>query len=196
MLGRRLSGEPWEVVHLAAASLRLVGGIFLLMGVLGILALMLVLRFDDYAAHRVIIRFFTNTLPYLAAGGAFVFVAHVVNRRRRWAVVVAMCLTSAACLVALAVLVSLIALAHTGEFESLLMTIPIVLVGAFTFALGRLIFHLAATFEALRQLDNPRPSTIGFEPLGMPPVAGVVLPPPPLPDPVSDGGSHADPAEG
>jgi peptidoglycan/LPS O-acetylase OafA/YrhL len=194
MLGRRVSDEPWEVVHLAAASLRLVGGIFLLMGVAGMLTLGLVLGFDGFDPDRVLLRFVTNTLPYLAAAGAFLYAARYVNRRRRWAVVVALCLTSGACLVAMAVLVSLIALAQTREFESILMAIPIVLVAAFTYACGRLIFHLAATFEAMRQLDNPRPSTIGFE--AIPTLPDVVLPPPPLPVPGSDGGSHADPAQG
>ena len=189
MLGRRLPGEPWEVIHLAAASLRLVGGIMLLLGVAGVLTLALVLGFDGFDPDRLVVRFFTNTLPYIVAGGAFLFAARYVNRRRRWAVVVALCLTSGACLLALAVLVSLIALARMGEFESIFMAIPIVLVVAFTFALGRLIFHLAATFEAMRQLDNPRPTTIGFE-------AIPTLPPPPLPVPVSDGCSHADPAQG
>jgi hypothetical protein len=127
-------------------------------------------------------------VPYLLAGGAFLLAAYYVARRRPWAAAVALSLTSVACLIAFVLLAALVALAQTPGYASYWMAVPIIVVGAFAFALGRLIFHLAGTFEALRQLDpaRPRSGSPGFEPL-------TILPAPPLPP--SQGDPHADPAQ-
>ena len=193
----RRTGDPWEVLQLAVSSLRLIGGILLMLAALGTLTLIVRLRLGSLLdGDEIVVQFLARTVPYILAGGCFLGVAHFLKRRHSWAAVVAICLTSGACLVALLLLGSMIVLVQTPEYDSAWMAFPILVVALIAFALGRLVVHLTSTFQAMREIENPQPGG-GFEPVGVLPV----LPPPQLsPSPSSsssrDGDPHASAPQG
>jgi peptidoglycan/LPS O-acetylase OafA/YrhL len=175
-------GDPLDVLDVAAASLRLIGGILLLVAVLGMLSLIVEFSVEDFFnSTQPLVETLVRLVPYVLGGGAFLGVAYFVKRRRRWAAIVAICLTAMAALVSLIVLAALFVLMdRTRGFESPLMCIPLLLVALFTFALGQLTFHLTKTIAAIRYLD-PRPyPRVGFE--AIPSVRAAPMPPPPLSD--------------
>ena len=203
----RRTGDPTELIDLAAASLRLVGGILVLLATLGMLVLFVRLRVDRrFDGDDALLHVIVSTIPYLLGGGGFVLAARFVRGRRRWAAVVAMCLTSGACAISFALLLSLIVTAQRDAEMAALLAIPIFGVAAFLCALGILVVHLSHTFEAMRQLADVEKGpgrggaggVRGFEPLGLATPANVLpvapLPVPPLPS--QPGGSRADPAQG
>ena len=173
-------GDPLDVLEVAAASLRWVGGILLLLAVLGLLSLLVEFRLEDFFnSNQPIVEALVRLVPFVLGGGAFFGVAPFVKRRHLWAAIVAICLTAMAAVVSLIVLAALFVLMErTHEFESPLMCIPLLLVALLTFALGQLTFHLTKTIGAIRYLD-PRTHR-GFE--AIPAVRAAPMPPPPLSD--------------
>jgi hypothetical protein len=177
-------GDPHDVLNVAAASLRLIGGILILLATFGVLSLIVEFRLEDFFKdHAAIVEALVRLVPYVLGGAAFLGVAHFVKRRHLWAVIVAICLTGLAALVSLIVLAALFVLMErSNAFASPLsplMCIPMLLIALFTFALGQLIFHLTKAIGAIRYLDPQPGPRGGFE--AMAPMRAT-MPPPPLMD--------------
>jgi len=175
-------GDPHDLINVAATSLRLIGGILLLLATLGVLSLVVEFTLEDFFnSNHAVVELLVRLVPYLLGGGAFLTTAYFVKRRHVWAVIVAICLTAMAAVMGLIVLAALFVLMEsTHQFASPWMCIPLLLVALFTFALGQLTFHLTKAIGAMRYLD-PRPHARGgFEAIA--PVRAAALPPPPLAD--------------
>jgi hypothetical protein len=190
---RHRTGDPWDVLELAAASLRFIGGILLMLAMLGVLVLIVRLRVDEYIDGKtIVVQLAARTLPSLLAGGLFLVLAHFVKRRRPWAAGVALALTMiqfAGMLFGTAMIV--MAVIHEGEITVLV--VPAVFMMLVTYALGHLVFHLTRTFDAMRQVE-PAVHQKAFEPIvAATPVrpAAPPLPVQPLPPPSSS--SFGDP---
>ena len=175
-------GDPWEMMELAVSSLRLLGGILLLFSAL---ATMIVFLRDRLTFGGLAWEAWARGLMYVPPGLIFLVLAHFLARRRRWAAVAAIALTTIAFV---AVLLSWASLAMLMLHEQSWMMLTVVAFGfAVVFAVGRLLFHLTKTFDAMRQLQ-PRERERSFEPIlpPAPPLPVSPLPPSPSPQGVAD----------
>ena len=185
--------HPWrepqeDDLHVAAASLRLVGGIVLL--AVTPVASAVVVR------HHASARFlrddelweFARLLAPVALGGAaFLVLAHFVRRRQFWAGALASWLTLLA--VTLAGLgTAMLLFDMIGPPTQWWMLVPSVVGLLLVFALGQLTYHLVKTLGTMRTLGEEARGTRGFEaivaersvtPTPAPPAHAPPLPAPP-----------------
>ena len=155
-------GDPQRPLHLAIRSCRAVGGLFFLSG-LG-------------AAANVFLNPTRKGLPSIGAilgaiaqfgpGVAFYVLAYFLKKRHIWAVVLALVLASIAFVITLASFVMLWWATHLTPIAMPIGRIGLILlaiVGLVLLEMGRLIYQLARSFDAIRYL--PEAERRGFEPI-------------------------------
>ena len=177
---RRPAGDPLDVLNLAAASLRLIGGILLLVAAFAVLWFAIEFSIDDFFGSEKPYLRLARLVPYIFGGGAFLILAFFVKRRHLWAAIVSIVLSALVTLISLILLGALFVMMQAPQFASPWMGVPILLVASFTFAVGQVTFHLTKTPEAMRYLDPNQRG--GFETVPPPPLRASPLPPPPLAD--------------
>jgi hypothetical protein len=172
--------DPHDVISMAASSLRLVGGILLLLVAIGMTSIGLEFEWEQLInGDGRLVGALLRTMSCALVGAAFLVAAFFVKRRHAWAAIMGMCLSAMATLAGIILAAALFVLLGTPQFGSPWFCVPMLLVALFTFAVGTLTFHLSRTLAAIRLL-NPRPTGRGFE--AIPPLRASPLPPPPLAD--------------
>ena len=167
-------GDPRRPLHLAIRSTRVLGALFVLLG-LAVLAVpaLYALRGGGSAGGGVILMGVASLL-YLVPGVLYVLCAIYLRRRQLWAVIVALVLASVQLLfLAIGLLGVVIGIANSRGAATSFALVYLGLIGLVAAALAQLIYHLARSFEAIKH--PPFGAEVrGFEPL---PVAPLPLPP-------------------
>ncbi|MEA2734505.1 MAG: hypothetical protein QOE14_956 [Humisphaera sp.] len=158
-------GDPRRPLHLAVHSLRLLGGVWILFSTCAMSPFFLFRGRGSALSVSALIYLLPVFLFYVAPGASFIVLSVFVARKRAWAVIVSICLASLACLVALLGLAGIAYWLTSATFQPP-MLFPLGLALLMVFAFAQLIYHLAKSFEVIR--DAP-PNERGFEPIMVPP---------------------------
>jgi hypothetical protein len=158
-------GNPRRPLHLAVRSTRLLGIVFLCFGMIVMLPSLLLLR-RGMGMPLMIVQFISAML-YIGPGVLYLVCAIFLKQRQFWAVVVGIVLASIHLLFLLLGAAFYIAVVLSEQFNAWMLA-PMVMLLAFILALGRLIYHLARSFEAIKY---PPDEQRGFEPLMVEPIA-------------------------
>ncbi len=166
-------GDPRRPLHLAIRLMRLLGGIFVLVGTCATVPFFI--RGGGRAGVGVSAWFLiVNVAFYLVPGAALFVLSTHLARRRIWAVVASIRLASMMGFVILAGIAVMLVLA-VAERADWVMIVPIALMTLMLVAVGQLIYFLARSFAAIR---SPAPEERGFEPimaLPVPPPAAAAM---------------------
>ena len=197
-------GDPRRPLHLAIRSTRNFGVFFVLVG--------------SFAATRIVLTragqkgvIFVPSpavllawLLYLVPGTLFLLFSVFVRRRRPWAVVGALLITSLSALFVMAAGVAiLVAMIAEGEARPVRVVVVLAAWTATEFTIGQLIYRLALSLKAIKHMpfggaENSR----GFEPLPAAQVRSGIIgpqsfapaPPQPATDPADGEDTTYDPA--
>ena len=177
-------GDPRRPLHLAIRSTRLLGGLFVVIGLLA-LGLPMLYMFRGGGAGPMAITLAVGAMAYLVPGIAYILCAIYLRRRQLWAVIVGIVLASIQLLLVLFGLVGIaVGLANAGSVVPVFLFVYLGLIVLVGVALAQLIYHLARSFEAIKH--PPFGEEIrGFEPLPVAPL--------PMPPPAAGGGPDAAP---
>jgi len=162
-------GDPRRPLQLAVRSTRMLAGVFLMLGTCTIFPMMM-------AGNPVRTGAALNVgvlIVYVGPGVIYLIVSMYLQRRRFWAVVVALVLASIQLLFSVFAGAALVFFAFSSGGIGGFSIIPVVVFVFVILALAQLIYHLALSFEAIKYEElgqNPH----GFEPL-------VIQPPPEYP---------------
>lgn len=159
-------GSPLRPLHLAVRSMRMLGIILLLISMMSILSMALV----RMRSGGIIMLMMVSMLTYMIPGVLFLVFSVYLSRKRAWAIIGGLVLTSISLLVLLiGVVTTTYAVSQFGQSPAVLIAFAVF--ALFIAAFVQLIVHLSKSFNALRH--TPVDQQRGFEPL--PPVP--VLPP-------------------
>jgi hypothetical protein len=163
--------DPRETLNLTVSSLRLVGGILLLIAAVPLGMGAIVWALGGFGPWR--IDMYRATL-YLSPGLADLAFAHFLAHRQRWAAVAATTITAVIAILAAAVALSLaVTLMDDASWVTALL---LILCLVFTLATGVVAYRVPRTLDALDRLEasTRRPA---FEPiLDVPPAAPPAVP--------------------
>jgi len=111
--------------------------------------------------------------PLVIAGVAFHVFALFLARRRQWAAVAAIALTTIVFVFAGLTLVPLVTVMLDSD-GSVLMIFPVVIIAAFTFAVGQVLYLLTRTLDVVRQLELKSAGS-AFAPVMVPPLPAAAI---------------------
>lgn len=152
-------GDLRRPLHLAIRSMRLLGIVFITLGMLGILPIVWI----GWQMLGAVWLFFIVVVLmfYVGPGILYIVCAIYLKRRRTWAVVMAIVIASLHLLLVLAAIISiLISIASTGNNS---LWIAAGILALFIMAFAQLIYHLSRSFESLK--CPPMEEQRGFEPV-------------------------------
>lgn len=167
-------GSPQRPLHLAIRSTRLLGIVFLVFAGCGTMPMFYMARGGGGGGMPTwygLSMMAGLLLLYFAPGALYLVCAVFMRRRRTWAVVVAMVVAGMQLLFLLVGLIALIVTQPMRETPAIF--IPLGVMALLIVALGQLEYHLARSFEAIRQ--SPVDVQRGFEPLPVIPNAAPTL---------------------
>jgi hypothetical protein len=153
-------GDPRRPLHLAIRSTRLLGGLFVVLGLFSLVPMLI--SFRGGFMRGMAVYFVVGGMMYFVPGMLYVLCSVDLRRRQVWAVIVGIVLASIQLLFVLFGLLGV----TVGLANCL---IPLIGV-----ALAQLIYHLSRSFEAIKHPPFGQEAARGFEPL---PVAQTIPPP-------------------
>jgi hypothetical protein len=160
-------GDPQRPLHLAIRSCRAAGGLFFLSG-LGAAASVFL---NPTRKGPPPIGAILGAIAQFGPGVAFYVLAYFLKKRHLWAVIVALVLASLAFVITLAISLVLWWAMRAAPLISPIGRIDLILlaiIGLVLLEMGRLIYQLARSFDAIRYL--PEAERRGFESI-LPPAA-------------------------
>lgn len=155
-------GDPRRPLHLAARAARVLAGLFLLFGLCTIPSAFFMPRAAGPATLIVAVM---TAMVYFAPGAAYLIFSIYMARRRLWAVIACLALTSIELLIVFAgAVMSLFVL---RRLPNTVMYITLGITAVVILALGQLIYYLIRSFDAIKYepLEEPR----GFDVIGVQP---------------------------
>ena len=181
------TGDPRRPLHLAIRSMRLLGGLFVLLGLCAVMPALLV---RGGMATSVFTAF--AGLVYGVPGALYIVCCVYLARHKAWAVTLGIVLASLQILVAVVgASAAFVAMFRPGAgMGGTPSVVPVVFMLFVLAALAQLIYHLARSYAALH-LPPVGADVRGFEPLGVGPYAGPYVPVQPAAPP---GGAVPSPA--
>ena len=197
-------GDPRRPLHLAIRSTRNFGVFFVLVGSFAATRIVLTRGGRSGAIFVPSPAVLVAWLLYLVPGTLFLVFSVFMRRRRPWAVVGALLLTSLSALfVSMAAVAILVGMIAEGEARPVRVAVVLAAWTAAEFTIGQLVYRLALSFKAIKHLpfgaaDNSR----GFEPLPAARVRSGIIgpqsfapaPPQPATDPADGEDTTYDPA--
>jgi hypothetical protein len=156
-------GDPQRPLHLAIRSCRAVGGLFFLSGLGAVAGVFL----NPTRKGPPTIGAILGAIAQFGPGVAFFVLAYFLKKRHIGAVILALVLASIAFLITLASFVMLWWATHLMPIGTVGL-ILLAIVGLVLLEMGRLIYQLARSFDAIRYL--PEAERRGFEPIFQPPL--------------------------
>jgi hypothetical protein len=179
-------GDPQRPLRLAVRSTRILGILFVAIGLLGMLPIFFLRGGRGAGAGGGLslalmsVVAMTTILIYVAPGALYLVCAVFIGRRRTWAVITAMVLAGIQLAFLMLGLVSLLVmfLSAAPGARSMTALIPLGIGALVLVALAQLEYHLSKCFEAIRHapVDEQR----GFEPLPAAPVVPTAVVPTPI----------------
>ena len=176
-------GDPQRPLALAVRSTRVLGIVFIGIGVLGMLPTFTMgMRGAGGATLSIAtmaLIVVTATLTYFGPGALYLVCSNFIARRRKWAIVTAMVLAAIQILLICIGLITLTRfyLSAAPQTRSSAVFIPLAFTLFILLALAQLEYHLCRCFEAIRL--SPVDMQRGFDPLQPAPVIPLVSAPPP-----------------
>jgi hypothetical protein len=194
-------GDPRRPLHLAIRSTRNFGIFFVLVGSFAATRLVTTRGGQTGALFVPSPAVLFAWLLYLVPGTLFLVFSVFMRRRRLWAVVGALVLTSLSALfVTLAAVAIVVAMNAEGEARPARVVVVLAAWTATEFTIAQLIYRLARSLKAIKHVpfgaaDDPR----GFEPLPAarvrrPIIGPKAFPPQPVTDPADGKDTTYDPA--
>jgi hypothetical protein len=164
-------GDPQRPLHLATRLTRVLGTLFVVLGLLSVLPYVLMVRGRGLSGLPV---FMASGVMFHVSHGAVYLVGSIfLARRKRWAVVVALAIDALD--LALAAFGLVMVLIYAPWVKEPLVLVPIGMLALFAYVFAALGYYLSKSFRAIR--EAPPELNRGFEPLPPAPVIPVVAMP-------------------
>lgn len=142
-------GDPRRPLHLAASSCRVLGVLALILGTCAGVPILI----RGTRGGPAILPALLSLAFFFVGGAGYLVLAHFIKRRRLWAIIAALVLTSIACLLflmmAAGMLVVMLRYAPGFQGQRVAWTALAVYV-LIAVALGQLVYHLARSIGALK----------------------------------------------
>ena len=139
--------DPRRPIFLAASSMRLLGGLLILLAALLAFSTLSAARYASNAgANRLMVMLGIFVLVYGVAGVAFIVSAIFVVRRRQWAVILGLVLTGIELVLTLFAAAGLLLRGNLSDART---AVPLCIVLLFTAAFTQLAVHLGKSLSAI-----------------------------------------------